>query len=169
MWTIIVSMTAVIALAQGTGGAPASSTPGLGKKTAVQQKETVRIAKYPLKHVGAQQAYKTLGQGKYEGVDYISYDPTDNSLIIRGTEAGHKSIKAAIDNIDQDPKKQPVQVRRFPISHKPAHGLLAVLSKEVIKGLDFMTSDPSDNTIIARGDAAGLKALGKRISELDRK
>src|SRR5688500_11281887 len=73
------------------------------REQVVYQKDALQTTRRRLKFVSAELAYETLKLGRYEGVDSLAHDATDNSIVIRGTEAGLKIMNLALDRIDQDP------------------------------------------------------------------
>lgn len=61
---------------------------------------TKTMERFPLKHVMAEQAYEKVGASKLEGVDFLTYDPSQNLLVVRGTLAGIKLVRELVAKID---------------------------------------------------------------------
>ena len=60
------------------------------------------------------------------------------------------------------------QVRKFKLKNADARTLAKKLGKP-IAGVDYLTADPTDNSIVARGTLQALAKLAKRISKLDKR
>lgn len=61
---------------------------------------TNTIARFPLKHITGQHAYEKVKMNKLEGIDYITFDPSQNLLVVRGTPAGIKLVRELVAKID---------------------------------------------------------------------
>lgn len=61
---------------------------------------TTSLERFPLKHVTGQQAYEKVRMNKLEGIDYITFDPSQNLLVVRGTPAGIKLVRELVAKID---------------------------------------------------------------------
>lgn len=61
---------------------------------------TSTFERFSLKHVTAQKAYEKVRTNKLEGIDYITFDPAQNLLVVRGTPAGIKLVRELVAKID---------------------------------------------------------------------
>jgi type II secretory pathway component GspD/PulD (secretin) len=61
------------------------------------------VRKFKLIRGDAKLAFDRIDRKSLRGVDYLSYDPTDNSLVARGTEAGLQALKKRIEELDRNP------------------------------------------------------------------
>ena len=115
-----------------------------------------------LTHLTAERAYKRIIDANIIGLDFLAYDPADESLVFRATPSATLAVQALLAKIDVPPG----EVRKFRLRKVEA---LALMGKfEPLKGIDFIASDPTDNSIVARGTPEALETLAKRIAELDK-
>jgi hypothetical protein len=138
------------------------------KQEVAYQKDDVAVVRCPIRFLSAKDAYTTLKLAHYEGVNFLSYDPTDNSVVVRGTQEGRTSIILAIRKIDQDPWKGPIDTKKFRVMHQSAEVLYRVLVRQSFKGVSYLTFDPTDNSILVRGVPGGMSLIAKRLAELDK-
>jgi type II secretory pathway component GspD/PulD (secretin) len=110
-------------------------------------------------------AVTLIREAGIKGFDFLSHDPTDNSVIVRGNEESIKAIQALVEKYD---KAEVFEVRKFTLAHSSATEALEKLKKEKIEGLNFLSADPTDNSIVARGTKAALEQIGKKIGEIDK-
>lgn len=61
---------------------------------------TNTIERFPLKHITGQHACEKVKMNKLEGIDYITFDPSQNLLVVRGTPAGIKLVRELVAKID---------------------------------------------------------------------
>ena len=64
-------------------------TPTLQAPTAPQTMQ-VAVSKINLAHISGSQAAQRVRDAKIHGIDFVTYDPTDNSLLIKGGRLGHQ-------------------------------------------------------------------------------
>jgi hypothetical protein len=138
------------------------------KQEVAYQKDDVAVVRCSIRFLSAKDVYANLKAGRYGGVDFLSYDPTDNSVVVRGTQDGRSSIISAIRKIDQDPWKGPMDTKKFRVMHQSAEALYRVLVRQSFKGITYLTFDPTDNSILVRGVPGGMSLIGKRLAELDK-
>lgn len=61
---------------------------------------TKTMERFPLKHVSAEQAFEKVRARKLERVDYLTYDPSQNMLVVRGTKSGIMAVRELLAKID---------------------------------------------------------------------
>ena len=62
---------------------------------------TSTIERFPLKHITGQQACEKVRMSELEGIDYITFDPALNMLVVRGTPSGIKLVRELVAKIDK--------------------------------------------------------------------
>jgi len=144
---------------------------------APEQSSPAEILKVvPLKYSNATEVAGALTK-QFEAFKVkIATDDYSNSLIIRASEYLCGQVIEAVKKIDVRPELYRIVTtlgpvtKRFPLKTRDAKEVYAALTKTPVKGVNSISYDPTDNSIIVQVEA-GLESLldeiGKKIAKLD--
>jgi hypothetical protein len=151
----LTTLTALVVLGlQGGGSAPNPQQPPAAHQ------ETARIK---VLEGSAVKIAEQLKAAPISEVSFLSADAKENVVIARGTAKGLKSLRELIDRM-----QQPRVLRRYRVLNSAAQAVYGVIAKKPIPGIDFLSYDPTDNSLVARGTEKAHQELLDRIQDLDR-
>jgi hypothetical protein len=154
---ILTTLAAIVVIGfQGTGTAQSVKTPPA-------RQETARIA---VSSVSAKALFEQLKKGILGGVSVISYEVENNVIFVRGTADGIKALRALIQRIES-PREVRI-LRRFVLRTTSAATVRQQLIEKLIPGIDFLSYDPVENSIVARGTTKAMEELAAKIQALDK-
>lgn len=109
---------------------------------------------------------KGIAAADVKGLSSVSYDIANNSLTYKGTSEAVQTVDLLIRKLEDATKS----LRRFHVRYVDPKALYEkVISGKPIRGIDFISYDPTDFTVIARGTSGALDTLGKVLADLDKK
>jgi hypothetical protein len=134
-----------------------------------------RAEKIPLQHVSAQAAYKRLTRppGLPTGVTHVVYDPTDNSIIVRGSEKGIEALRRDLKKFDVAQQTRVVQVKH--VSAQYLYELITMTGRfaDETAGKGFVPDgvklvvDATTNSIVAAGPEDGVRETELLLQQMD--
>lgn len=154
---LITTIVACVAVAV-SSGAP-GPTPAVAVKAEHPSNQQTRIfKKIRVERTTANSIYRTLtkviNQANLGSVDFISHDPTDNSIIARGNEEDLKALEELVKRFDVEPVKIQLDVK------------LEVKDRDIVENMGLIVNNGASVSLDDRANGI-LMTIELRVEKKD--
>jgi hypothetical protein len=117
-------------------------------------------------NVSGWEALKALADANVKGLSFVSLDSANDFVTFKGTEDAVLEVRLLLRKLDDVPKT----LRRYHVQFLAPKTIYdRLIAGQPITGVSFISYDPTEGSLVARGTPAGLDKLAKAIAELDKK